>query len=556
MSLPSQSARVQEAGSLGFRARLAVALAAGILLGAGVAAVSPGPFWNGWLAAAALLAPALLALLFAWRWGSEVGGLGASDCAVEPGNHNIGRMLAWLVALAFILRLGGGIGLSLALPVWGYAEDEQQAGYLFKDAYYRDTQAWNLALSAEPLWTSFREEFSTDQYGGLLALSALVYRYLSPDAHRPYLILILGAFFAALGVPFLWRAARLHWNERVAALAAWIYVLYPDAIFFSSSQMREPFLVGLSAVAFWAVLAWSFRNKSTWLALIASLLGMALISSRVAAAMAGVLGLLFLLEHVIIRPNRRWRVLGWAALAGGLILVLAFSWDWFRSSAGWDMLRTTLDAGRVKLAIKELQTLTGLRLDEIGYGFLAIYGLTRPLLPAAIAQNAASSFWKAVGIIRSAGWYGLAPFLVYGFFWVWKVRDFRPRRLGIWLLLVVSLWLLIASARGGADVTDNPRYRSQFIIWIALLAAWSIDWALTHRDPWLWRWIGIEVIFLGFFTHWYLSRYYRLWLKLPLWQMIALIAVLSGLVLAGGWAWDRWRARRLAKKSQLPEGVE
>jgi hypothetical protein len=361
MSFTSHRKQTQETGSLGFLARLAIALAAGAVLGAGVAAVSTGLFWASWLAATALLVPALFALLSAWQWGSQARGSGSDAGMAESGNHKTGRLLAWLVALAFLLRLGGGIGLSLALPVWGYAEDGQQAGYLFKDAYYRDTQAWNLAGSGEPLWKSFREEFSTDQYGGLLALSALVYRYLSPDAHRPYLILILGAFFAALGVPFLWRAARLRWNERISALAAWIYVLYPDAIFFSSSQMREPFLVGLSAVAFWAVLAWSFRNKSTWLALVASLLGMALISSRVAAAVMGVLGLLFLLEHVIVRPGRRWRVLGWMALAGGLILVLVFSWDWFRSSAGWDMLRTTLDAGRVKLAIKELQTLTGLR---------------------------------------------------------------------------------------------------------------------------------------------------------------------------------------------------
>ena len=550
MSLPSQSASAQSAnaqgaqaqntqsphtGGLGLRARLGFALAAGALLGAGIAAVSPGQFWIGWLAAAVLLIPALFGLISAWQWGRAAGGA---------------RLLAWLVALAFLLRLFTGIGLSMALPVWGYAEKEQQAGYLFKDAYYRDTKAWDLAQSEQPLWRTFRDEFSTDQYGGLLALSALVYRYLSPDAHRPYLMLILGAFFAALGVPFLWRAVQLRWNQRVAVLAAWIYVLYPDAIFFASSQMREPFLVGLSAVAFWAVLAWGDQKKPASLALAASLTCMALISSRVVVAVAGLLALLFVLEYIVARADRRLRVLGWAALAAGLLLVLFFSWEWFRSSAGWDLLRTRLDAGRVKLAIQELQNLTGLKLDVIWVSFLSIYGLTRPLLPAAIAQNAVSALWKGIGIIRSAGWYAIAPFLVYSLFWVWKERDARTRRLGIWLMATVLLWLLIASARGGADVTDNPRYRSQFILWMALLAAWSVDWALAKRDPWLWRWISVEVIFLGFFTNWYFSRYFHAGQRMYFWPMVVWIVGLSGLVLAGGLILDLWRTGKLRFRSR------
>ncbi len=537
MSLPSQSARLSaqalETGGLRLRARLLIALAAGAVLSAGVAAVSPGLFWNGWLAAAFLLVPVLFALLSAWQWGSRAGGA---------------RLLAWLVALAFLLRLAGGIGLSLALPVWGYAEEEQQAGYLFKDAYYRDTQAWDLARSGKPLWASFRDEFSTDQYGGLLALSALIYRYLSPDAHRPALILILGSFFAALGVPFLWRAARLRWNERVAALAAWITVLYPDAIYFASSQMREPFLVGLSAVGLWAVLAWDLRKKSTWLALIASLLGMALISSRVAVAIGGFLGILFLLEHGVSHADRRWRVLGLVGLGLGILFVLAFSWEWFRISAGWDMLVTNRASGSLNQQIKNANA------NDLGTAvILLIYGVARPFLPAAITETTIA-LARIIGVLRSLGWYALAPFLVYGLFSVWREADSCKRRRILWLALTVGLWIIIASARGGGDGTDNPRYRSLFILWMALLAAWAVDWALTHHDAWLWRWISVEAIFLGFFTHWYLGRYTNLWLKMPFWQMIAWIVGLSGLVLVGGWAWDRWRIHRLAKGTAVSGG--
>ncbi|NLG99347.1 MAG: hypothetical protein GX491_18480 [Chloroflexi bacterium] len=496
----------------------------GACAGAGIAWLSQGEFWPGWLAFSLLAAASLFVLLRVWaRMGSE-------------------KILLWMVLLAFGLRLISGIGLSQALPVWGYAEPEQQAGYLFKDAYQRDLQAWELAQSGRPLWDTFRSEFVSDQYGGLLALSASVYRFLSPDAHRPYLILILGSFFAALGLPFLYQAARMRWSARIAGIAGWIYVFYPDAIFFASGQMREPFIVGLGAVAFWAVLAWGERKRPAAAALFFSLLGMALISNRVAAAVVGILGLLFLLEYIIVLPDRRWKILGWLGLAVGVLLLVVFSWEWFKSSTRWDLKVTGMDSGWVAKIIDEASERTGLPSELVGPAITVTYGLARPVLPAAVAEDAQSVLWKTIGIFRSAGWYALAPFLVYSLFAIFREPDPARRRRAIWLALVVFLWLVIASARGGGDATDNPRYRSLFIPWMALLAGWSIDWALSHRDPWLWRWIAVEVIFVGFFTNWYFSRYFHLWQRLQFWQMALWIVGLSGFVLVGGWVWDRFRA--------------
>ncbi len=59
-------------------------------------------------------------------------------------------MVAWMLVLAFILRLGLGVGLSQALPVFGYDEEVPNAGYIFYDAYHRDRQAWQLAQSGDP----------------------------------------------------------------------------------------------------------------------------------------------------------------------------------------------------------------------------------------------------------------------------------------------------------------------------------------------------------------------------------------------------------------------
>ena len=532
LSPTTQSASSRVPGRWDIWLRLVIALAAGATIGAGVAVLSPGPFLNAWLPAWLLSSISVYLLAQAWNWAGR------------------GRALAWMVALAFLLRMVVGIGMSLAMPIWGYPEKEQQAGYLFKDAYARDMQAWDLASSRHPLWTSFRDEFATDQYGGLLAVSAAIYRYISPDAHRSYLLLIVGAFFAALGAPFLLQAVRLRWPERVGIIATWIYVLYPDAIFFGSGQMREPFLVGLAAIAFWLVLSWDQHSRAKWAGLIATLFGMALISSRVAGAMIAFLAFLFLMEYVVGRLDERRRVIGRAGLVLALLLFVVFSWEWFRSATVWDVIVTQNDSGWVAKIIHEATVKTGIAAEYLGPVLTTIYGLARPVLPAAITQDAQSTLWKVVGIVRSIGWYMLAPFLVYGLFAIWREQDPARRRRLIWLAATVFIWLVIASARGGGDAVDNPRYRSLLMPFLALLAAWAIDWALAHRDAWLWRWIAIEGIFMTFFTIWYASRYWKIWGRMSFWATVGWIVILSGMVLVGGWAWDNMQSKKPAENGR------
>jgi hypothetical protein len=267
----------------------------------------------------------------------------------------------------------------------------------------------------------------------------------------------------------------------------------------------------------------------------------------VAAAVAGVLALLFLLEYVIPTPGRLWKTLGWVGLVFGTLLMLVFSWEWFRSSAAWDMIVSLKASGSILLRVEEITQRLHIPYHIASVAFTSIYGLMRPVLPAAIADDSIL-FWKIVSILRSAGWYALAPLLIYGLLTFWKEQDAAQRRRLIWLVLVVSVWLVVASARGGGDGTDNPRYRSLFIIWLALLAAWAVDRALTRRDPWLWRWLAVEGIFLAFFTHWYLSRYYQWWARLEFWQMVTWITILSALVLGGGLIFDRLSAAKTIRK--------
>lgn len=499
------------------RNRLIFSALCGSLLAAGLAAASPGDFWRGWLVGAVLLVPGVYALAASWRWG---GG---------------GRALGWMVALAFLLRLGLGTAVSLLLPVYGHDSEVERAGYLFYDAYRRDSEAWDAAQSMTALSDPFNAVYDTDQYRGMIVLSVLVYHYLSPDAHRMLLIVAAGAFAAAMGVAFFWKAVRARWGGRLALLAAWTLVLYPDGIFFSAAAMREPFLLGLICLAVWAALTWREHPRGAALAAGLSLGLMLLFSTLIAAATLTVLAVWFYFDALYPRA-RFWRLAGLAALLVSVAALLILRGDWLVNAAWYDLRLTVLASGRVEAAIEEL----GQRWRT---PFLVVYGLAQPVLPAAIAYPT-TWLWRVLGIWRAAGWYALAPFLVYAAFAAWKPARAEPRRLWLWLAAAVLVWLVIASARAGGDQWDNPRYRTLFLPWMALLAAGGLDWALVRRDPWLGRWLAVEGIFLLFFTDWYLSRYYQIHARLQFTHMLALIAGLSALVLAGGWAWDRWKSKK------------
>lgn len=497
---------------------LAIALLGGAALGAAVSALMQGGFnLVGFAGAGGVAAICFFLLIIAWRWG------GAE------------KTLAWMMVLAFSLRLALGVGLSLALPVYGYDTPTQNAGYIFLDAFQRDRQAWQLATSGESLLQAFRNEFFSDQYGGMLALSAAIYRIFSPDAHRPWLVLILTASFGALGAPFLRRGLREVFEPRITDAAVWIFLLYPEGLLLGGSQMRDQILIGLSATAFWGAIALSRQRKAGVVVLAASIFIMALFSWLVAAPVLAVL-----LVLIWVRAQPRFSIssrrLAWLGIALLGLAGLALMANWLRESALWDAYLTEQGSGWLQLLLKDKPQLYKIV-------FLVVYGLAQPVLPAAIFDPSLP-IWNGITTFRSLGWYLLLPIFLYLPFGLRKEPAGQKKDLLILAFAVFAAWALISSLRAGGDLWDNPRYRSFFILWLALVAGWGWVTARSRKDPWLLRWFGVEAVFLIIFGIWYANRTFSLGLSIPFYGMIAAILSLAAVILGGGAAVDLWKARR------------
>ena len=453
------------------------------------------------------------------------------------------RKLTIAVLSAFFLRLLIGLLLFSLLPSIGYDEPYNNTGYLYLDAYQRDTDAWDLAQSTAPITAAFQEEFSTDQYGGLLTLSAGVYRYLSPDGHRPLLMLIITSFFGALGIPFFWNAVKHRWNEKIANASMWIFAFYPESIILGASQMREPILIGLSAIAFWGVSIWDKSRKNSTVAVSISLLSMVFISSKAAIAIFTVLVVWFWLDHLLERSTKTMKIVSWICLIMFILVVIFLGWNWLLDSSKYDLSLMESASGRIQWELE----LVG---ERYQVPFIVTYGLAQPVLPAAIVYPGLP-ITRAVSIFRSVGWYILIPLLIAGFLLIWRKSNKKDKRVLFLIFITIIFWTILSSARAGGDQWDNPRYRSIFLVWMALAAGWAWVETINIRSPWLWRIVLVEVIFSGFFIQWYLSRYYGLFKRMDFWPMIKLLLAIGALVFLGGLIFDFIYANFKPNKKQL-----
>ena len=512
-----------------------------LVLGLVLSLLGPGTWWVGWLAYALLLTLGLWALALLWR----------SVEANTEQDRRLQRMLGLMLLLAVILRMGLGMAFSSILPSDGNPTKVQKAGYIFPDAYNRDMQSWELASSSSPLWRAFDKSYSTDQYGGLLFVSSLLYRYLSPDAHRPWLIILLASLTAAIGVGLAWKAAHKVWGKSMAMGVGWIMALYPESVLLGSSQMREPFLITFVAMAFWGVASWAENRRSAVAWLAGSLIGMLLFSPGIA-----VISIILLAGWIWLRGKER-RIRWWWVVGVGIIVLLSFlllSWsvggslqvksgplatlvNWLKYAMNFDASVTTFNSGWLQTVFMSLP-------KPLHLPFIVAYGVAQPVLPAVIIDP---GVWpvRVLGILRALGWYALLPFLLYSLLSIWKMPDKSQRLAWLWLWLATWIWIVLASARAGGDQWDNPRYRAILLLFQAALAIQALTWQRATHDRWLARILAVEGVFLALFGYWYFTRKTVLNLKIfNVFEVLAAIAVISAAIVITGWLGDRRRAKQ------------
>ncbi len=318
--------------------------------------------------------------------------------------------------------------------------------------------------------------------------------------------------------------------------------------------MREPYLLTCSAFALWGFVE---RRASTaaldaphlkpalsaniWLAL--GLLGMLLVSPVVALITIVILGGWMFFAN----DNRQFSWTGIAVIAAvfifGLFLLssslnrsgefnstspLHVINDWLKLAVKWDAYQLERDSGWVQKLFDEMP-------EWMRLPFVAVYGLFQPVLPATFMKPT-KLIWKIIGVLRAIGWYVMLPMLILSFKAAAGSGSGKIRNLILWLSLLVWIWVLFAALRGGGDLWDNPRYRTILFVWQAIVAGYTWVWWRETRNPWFWRIVIMELVFLVIFTQWYGSRYYHWAGQLPFAVMVALIVGIWILILGiGGW---------------------
>jgi hypothetical protein len=360
------------------------------------------------------------------------------------------------------------------------------------------------------------------------------------------LLILLSAIVATIGMPFFWRAAQQAFGEKVALTAGWILVLYPESLLLGGAAMREPYLITFGAISLWGFVEWQFnhsRRGFMWLGL--GLVGMLLVSPAVALATLVILVGWWWMAHEHGRFSWIMFFISVGIFLVGLVLLagalnrqgncgggpLGVIEAWFSESVRWVVLQLKRDSGWVQKLLDEMP-------EWLQLPFVTVYGIFQPVLPAVFVEPTTLT-WRVIGIFRALGWYLIWPLLLYALIAAWKNKDVRERRLWLWITIVSWLWIFLAALRGGGDQWDNPRYRAIMLLWQALASGYALTCFRARSDSWLARIFLVEVIFLAFFTQWYISRYYQIGEQLPFGWMVGLIIGSSLLVFLGGEWWDR-----------------
>jgi hypothetical protein len=498
-----------------------------IVIGIVIAAFSPGDFLAGFWRSM-LFSLILVSITSAAVW------------VLKPG-----RIIIVIAAAAILVRIAVGIGLYLSLPDFGYDTDVQNAGYSYSDAFIRDQGSYSKAFPEKVSDVDNSDISIADQYGGLSMISAAVYRLFSADVHRPLLMVCFSAFSFGLTVFFAWKAILLEWGARVALIAVIVLAAYPEGIMLGSSQMREPILIALASIAFWAIVSFKHGVRQIGIYI---LFGTATLLACWVSIPAGLVILIveigFLMVDWISRENdKKHKLFKSGFFAIFLVAALFSGWAWLKNTLYYDAYLTEAESGMVA-------SLVGIIGTRWRLPFVLLYGLIQPVLPAALVYQSLP-VWKGIAIFRAVGWYFVVPFLLYGVGAIWK-ESRKNKNWGLfWFTMVMLVWVVVSSARAGGDQWDNPRYRAIFLPWLALIIGWIWQHLRQIRAAWFWRIALLESAFVVLFTNWYFNRVFATGIPIPIEILLIVYCILFVIVIGAGVIWDLKRKKSPAKELPL-----
>ncbi len=413
--------------------------------------------------------------------------------------HEMPKKLLYLIIAAFLIRFALGVFWDWALPEFGYDNPVNNAGYVMEDAFNRDQAAWTLAQSDEPLLSAFSGFSHTDQYGGLIFISASIYRFLGGTLHQPLMLVAVFGAISAIGVMFVWLIAKKLFNLKTANLAAWFLMLYPEACLLGSSQMREAVTPTMALAIIFMVLL--IQKEFSWKKA-TSLILLFIISFLISFPFGGVLfavaGVMLALPYFQqwVEGKNKWlvRFTSIFLFTGSLLAI----WIYVGRTYGvwYQQYLSLYGSGKLAFVLESVP-------KNLHSGILTVYGIFRPLLPAALT-SLGNPVWQGIAIWRSVGWTLLLFLLVLSSIKV--IQEKKWLHIAGVLSIINWIWIVVASYRSGGDMWDNPRYRL-FIAGIqVLLAAWFIADRPKKRNPWTRRGIIITALTIVLYLLWYVNR--------------------------------------------------
>lgn len=461
----------------------------------------------------------------------------------------IPNWVGWLMVGAALLRLGCGLIWWVSLPEWGYGTDSELAGYVMSDAFERDTAAWELSQTDKPLWAAFTDFRLADQYGGLLFISAAIYRTFGGEVHQPLMMVVVAASVSALSIPLVWIITRRLWGAAPANVAAWIIALYPEAVLLGSSQMREAFMMTMAGMGVYGLLLYWQDRKMLGIGWVLGTLALSLPISYLFALML----VLVLISMVLIldraRIMRNWIL--WVVLACLMIVGVAGVWflgeriypegasnpweliqQWLVFAARWERRTAEISSGWMAKVFRRSP-------EWMNFWIILGYGSVQPFLPAALIANG-NWVWRIIAIWRALGWTILLLFLLFASLRAGK--DVRKKFYAAGMSVLIWIGVILSAYRGGGDQWDNPRYRVTLVILQAGLVGWVWTEQRLHPDPWLRRiLVGSGWVF-AWFVPWYLRRYSSFtWPVIDLFKTLGLGFASAALY----WVWDWVRTEKI-----------